>query len=117
MGNEDAARFVERFAQRLAGGPAVKERGAPINHHRYTPEEVGTIVPLLNGLASCIRAGFDAESDWPDTLEVTNPDPGFHIATGDPRFDPDGAVIVNGYRFERSPVRESMAMIINPTGA
>lgn len=117
MGNEDAARFVERFAMRLAEGPAVKERSAPINHVRYTPEEVGTIVPLLNGLASCIRAGFEPEAGWPDTLEVTNPAPGLHISTCDPAFDPDGAVIVNGYRFERAPSLPPMAMTINPSEA
>lgn len=101
---EAAARYVERFAQRLGSGPAVKERLAPINSHRHSAEEVMSIVPLLNGLASGIRAGLAPEIDWPNApLPEGEP---FEISTGDPRFDPAGVVIVNGYRFVRGPEGE-----------
>ena len=115
ISKEAAARFVERFAQRLAAGPAIKEQAAPINRIRYGGDEVASIVPLLNALASGLRAGLTPENDWPD---APLPNDGvFEVSTGDPRFDPEGAVIVNGYRFERAPSLPAMAMTINPTGA
>jgi len=102
ISKEAAARFVERFAQRLAAGPAVKEQAAPINRIRYGGDEVASIVPLLNALASGIRAGLAPENDWPDA-PLPDSDP-FEVSTGDPRFDPDGVVIVNGYRFTREKI-------------
>lgn len=115
ISKEAAARYVERFAQRLAAGPAVKEQAAPINRIRYGGDEVAGIVPLLNALASGLRAGLAPENDWPDAPRPEGEV--FEIGTGDPRFDPEGAVIVNGYRFERAPSLPKMAMTINPSEA
>lgn len=63
---ERNARFIERYAQRLEAGPAIREHSTPINRHRYEPGEAETFRNVLNALASSVRSGIDCESDWPD---------------------------------------------------
>lgn len=65
----EAATFIERYAERLANGPAPRDFGYPINRHLHDPEAASAVRTALYSVAQAVRAGVDQpENDWPASL-------------------------------------------------
>lgn len=63
---DHVATFMERYAERLVAGPAVREFAAPINRNRHDPQVAAEIRIAIRSLAQAVRTGVDtAEADWP----------------------------------------------------
>jgi len=59
------ANYIERYAERLVNGPAVKQYAFPINREREEPDVAQAVRKHLRAVAAGVRAGLDPEHDWP----------------------------------------------------
>lgn len=62
------AEFMERYAERLVNGPAIKEFAFPINRNHYDSEVASAVRNAIYALAQAVRTGVDLpEADWPQS--------------------------------------------------